>query len=106
MLFAAGMAASCLFMLLGIFLKKLNPFLVLMPIMWVILFLSGTFSKEIFIPGVSDYLPPALIQSAAFDLTLFGHADKSVVVLVVSVVLIIAATIVGTILFNRKAVAQ
>jgi ABC-2 type transport system permease protein len=104
MLFLAGQATSTIALIIGIFLKKVNPIPVLLPIVWTILFLSGTFSKEISIPGFSEFLPPRLIQNAAFDLTLFGKGAGAVEVMLVSLVVIVIASIVGSLLFNRKKV--
>jgi ABC-2 type transport system permease protein len=101
MLFVVGLAVSSLFLLLGIFIR-VNPMLVLMPLTWVLLFVSGSFSKEIFIPGVTTVSPPWLVQTAAFDLTLFGNVGPSVVVSLVSLALIAASTLAGCLLINRK----
>jgi ABC-2 type transport system permease protein len=101
MLFAVGFAVSSIFLVLGIFIR-VNPMLVIMPVMWVLLFMSGTFSKQIFIPGVTTVSPPYLVQTAAFDLTLFGNIGPSVVVLFVSLALIAVSTLVGCMLINRK----
>ena len=105
MLFVAGLACSSISLIIGIFIR-FNPMVLLMPVMWPLLFLCGTFSKDISIPGVSEYLPPSLIQSAAFDLTLFGKTSSSLAVLLVSLVIVVAAAIVGSLLFNRKEVAS
>jgi ABC-2 type transport system permease protein len=105
MLGLAGFASSSLFFLLGIFVR-INPLIVIMPVMWVVLFLSGTFSKEIFIPVLSPLMPPYAIQTAAFDLTLFGHTGPAITVLVVSLVVVVVSTIVGNLLLGRKGVAS
>jgi ABC-2 type transport system permease protein len=104
MLLAVGCAVSSLFLVLGIFIR-VNPMLVLMPVMWIVLFMSGTFSKQIFIPGFTTIMPPYLIQTAAFDLTLFGAVGPSVVVLLVSLALIAASTLFGCVLMSRRDVA-
>jgi ABC-2 type transport system permease protein len=104
MLFCAGLAASAVSLIVGL-LVKFNPQAIIMLIMWPMLFLGGTFSKEIFIPGFSEYLPSSIIQAAAFDLTLFGQTGRSVTVLVVCVVIIVAATAIGAALFNKKELA-
>jgi ABC-2 type transport system permease protein len=101
MLFVVGLAVSSLFLLLGIFIR-VNPMLVLMPLTWVLLFVSGSFSKEIFIPGVTTVSPPYLVQTAAFDLTLFGNVGPSVAMSLVGLVLIAASTLAGCLLINRK----
>jgi hypothetical protein len=92
-------------LLIGIFVR-FNPTLLLMPIMWPMLFLCGTFSKDITIAGVSEYLPPTIIQQAAFDLTLFGQTSRAISVLLVSLVLIVISTVIGSVLFNKKEVTS
>lgn len=101
MLFSVGLAASAVSLIIGIVIR-FNPVALTMLLAWPLLFLSGTFSKEIIIPGVSEYLPPSLIQQAAFDLTLFGQADKTIVVSLVSIAILVIATVLGVLLFNRK----
>jgi len=105
MLFMVSIACSCISMILGMFIK-FSPIILLMPIIWPMLFLCGTFSKEIFIPGVSNYLPPTIIQQAAFDITLFGDTSRGMAVLLVSAVLVIVSTAIGAALFNKKDVAS
>lgn len=53
-----------------------NPTAVMMPLAWIMLFLGGSFSKEIFIDGISNRMPAWVIQQAAFDLTLFGNYNR------------------------------
>ena len=101
MLLLTGMASSSVSLLIGIYIK-VNPGMVLMPIMWPLLFLSGTFSKQISIPHVTPWLPPNLIQQAAFDLTLFGRTASSLWVIAVCVALIIASALAGSVILNRK----
>lgn len=55
---------------------KFNPTAIMMPLSWIMLFLGGSFSKEIFIDGISNRMPAWVIQQAAFDLTLFGNYDR------------------------------
>jgi ABC-2 type transport system permease protein len=105
MLAVVGVAFSSLFLLFGMFIR-VNPLIPIMPVMWALLFLSGTFSKEIFVPGLTEFMPPYLIQTAAFDLTLFGHTGRAAVALAVSSALIVLSTLVGSLVFNRKDVAS
>jgi ABC-2 type transport system permease protein len=105
MLAVAGTAFSSLFLLLGMFIK-VNPTVAILPLMWVLLFLSGTFSKEIFVPGLTELMPPYLIQTAAFDLTLFGHTGQALAVLAASGALIIISTFIGNFIFSRKDVTS
>ena len=69
------------------------------------LFFSGSFSKEIYIEGFSNYLPPYLIQQAAFELTLFGNRTAAAQVIAVSSVILAVFTILGAVKFNRKEAA-
>jgi ABC-2 type transport system permease protein len=96
-----GFAFSALFLLVGMFLR-VNPLVLIIPVMWVLLFCSGTFSKEIFIPNFTPFMPPYLIQTAAFDLTLFGNTGPVLGVLAVSLVLIVLSTVVGTLILRRR----
>ncbi|MDR1713650.1 MAG: ABC transporter permease [Coriobacteriales bacterium] len=105
MLFVAGQATTSIAVIIGMFIKRANPSLVLMPLLWVLLFLSGTFNKDVFIAGFSQYLPPYALQSAAFDLTLFGRQEAALVAVAVSAAVFALALAVGTVLFNRKKVA-
>jgi ABC-2 type transport system permease protein len=105
MLFFAGLAVSSFFLALGI-LIRFNPMLVLIPVMWVVLFVSGSFSKEIFIPGVTTVMPAYLIQTAAFDLTLFGGVHSSITVVMVSLAVIVVSTLFGCALISRRDVAS
>jgi ABC-2 type transport system permease protein len=105
MLFVVGFAVSSLFLAIGIFVR-VNPMIVFVPVMWVFLFISGTFSKEIFIPGITTISPPYLIQTAAFDLTLFGNIGPSVTVLLVSLALSLVSILFGCVLIRRKDVAS
>ena len=100
MFFVVGAAIMALFGLVGL-LSNINPTLIIMPVMWALLFCSGTFSQSVL---VSEKLPPALIQAAAFDLTIFGRYDKCLAVMCVCAVIIILSVITGTLLFGRKEV--
>jgi ABC-2 type transport system permease protein len=104
MLFCTGLAVSAVALVIGLAVR-FSPIPLIMMIAWPMLFLSGTFSKEISIPGFSDYLPPAIIQQAAFDLTLFGQDGRCLTVLTISIAIILVATALGAALFNRKELA-
>jgi ABC-2 type transport system permease protein len=100
-MFFAGMAISCLMMLVSLYIKG-SPTYAVMGVMWVLLFMSGTFSKDINIPGFTEHSPIYLIQQAAFDLTVFGRAEKCLVVLALSVTVVVLSSALGTLLFRRK----
>jgi ABC-2 type transport system permease protein len=95
-----GVAINAIFSLVGIFVKN-NPTMLIMPILWVLMFMSGTFSKEIYIEGVTPYTPTWLVQNAAFDLTVFGEPEKCFVVMAVSATMALIATAIGSLLFKR-----
>lgn len=101
MLLSVSLAATALGTLAGLILK-IPAASVLMPICWQMLFFSGTYSKEIFIEGFSNNLPPYLIQQAAFDLTLFGDGRGAIIVTVISLALFIILTVIGAIVFSKK----
>lgn len=96
-----GLTVAAVFMLVGLFLKS-SPYLPLMAAFWVILFLSGTFSKAINIKGVSEYMPTSLAQQAVFDLTVFGRSGMILTGLGVCVLILAAACLAGALLFRRK----
>ncbi|MDR2487025.1 MAG: ABC transporter permease [Clostridiales Family XIII bacterium] len=98
-----GLAFTSVCMLLGMVLR-VNPMMPLMGVLWILLFLSGTFYKDISIPGISEYLPMHIAQQAAFDLTLFGKAGKLLVVMAVCACVVAAASAVGARFVKRKEV--
>lgn len=81
---------------------KVNPMAVIMPILWVMMFFGGTYSKEINIPGFTDAMPIHQIQQAAFDLAIFGRYDKVNLAIIICLIVMIAALILGGFLFSRK----
>jgi len=99
-----GMCVTAAMMILGLFIR-VNPQVVIMSIMWVLMFISGTFSKEVYIENFTEYSPIWMIQNAAFDLTVFGRSEKCLQVLVISVALLAMFTFIGALLFRRKGVA-
>jgi len=96
-----NVAVSAVCALIGM-VVKFSPFTPLMAIFWVILFFSGTFSKEI---NIGIKLPPALAQEAAFDLTMFGRPEKVLVYMAVLAVLIIVFTLLGNLALRKKNLA-
>lgn len=99
--FVCGLSFLALFSILGLYLN-INCYVVFMPILWVMMFLSGTFSKEIFIPGLTECMPTYQIQNAAFDLTVFGRQQKAWAVLAVCTVVFVLSLVLGTVLFQRR----
>lgn len=97
----AGTAVTTLFMLVGLFVR-VNPYMPLMAAIWTLLFLSGTFSKDLSIEGVSEYLPPNIMQRAAFDLTVFGRPEQALAVMGVCGLALALACVVGAVIFRKK----
>lgn len=96
-----GLCIGAFSMIIGMFIK-VNPTLVIMPFLWVLMFFSGTFSKEIYVEGLTNYSPIWLVQNAAFDLTVFGRGEKCLQVALVSIAFLIVFTLIGALLFRRK----
>ncbi len=81
---------------------KVNPMAILFPILWTMMFLGGTYSKELKIPGLTEAMPIYQIQQAAYDLTVFGHYQKAILIILVAGVIMIAALMLGAFLFKNK----
>jgi ABC-2 type transport system permease protein len=96
-----GIAVAAVFMLIGLFIK-VNPYIPLLAILWALLFISGTFNKDLAIPGFSEYLPMNIAQVAVFDLTVFGRTGQALAVMGVSGAVIAAACVIGSLLYRRK----
>lgn len=102
-MFIVGIAIIAFFMIVGLFVR-FKPLSVILPLMWVMLFLSGTFSKEIYIKGISEMMPVWQLQNAVFDLTVFGREEKCLFILLISAGGVVLFTFIGALLFNRKGV--
>lgn len=105
-LFVMFVCASLALLAVGIFLNlvfpKMQPWAVLMPIMWIMLYFSGAFYKNGTIEGFSDYLPPRIILNAAFDLTTFSRADKALSVTIWSLGIFALLLVLGCIKVNSR----
>jgi ABC-2 type transport system permease protein len=99
--FLLGMTVTALFMVFGLFVR-FNPYMPIMAALWALLFLSGTFSKEVMIQGVSEYLPMNIAQQAAFDLTIFGRPEKALLVMLVCAAILAVSCVIGSLLLKRK----
>ena len=86
---------------IGLFVKK-NPSVITFPIIWVMMFLSGTYSKEVFIDGVTQKMPIYQIQEAAFDLVIFGRYDRVNTVIIICSSISLIMLIIGAIGFSRR----
>ena len=106
LLFAMFVCSSLALLAVGVLLNllfpKMQPWAVLMPVIWVMLFFSGVFQKDIAIEGVTEYLPSRVILSAAFDLTSFSRSGKAVSVCVWSLVIFAVMIVIGCIKVNSR----
>ncbi len=85
----------------GLFIKA-NPMAVIFPILWVMMFFSGTYSKEVNISGVTNRMPIYQIQEASFDLTVFGRYEKCNIVILSCIIITAIALFIGAFVFSRK----
>ena len=97
MFVSVSLAALAVGVLINLFLPKIPATSVIMPLLWVMMFLSGTFQKDIHIDGFSEYLPPYAVQSAAFDLTVFSRTEKAVGIIIVSLITFAVTVAVGAV---------
>jgi ABC-2 type transport system permease protein len=96
-----GCAVSSVCAFIGL-LFKFNPYMPIMVVIWILLFLSGTFSAEIEIPHLTEYLPTRIAQQAAFDLTVFGRHGMTFTYMAACVVVIVVGNALGVMLLKRK----
>ena len=100
-IFVITITANTIGVLIGICSKK-NPMLIILPVMWIILFLSGSFAMDITIDGFTDYLPPYIVQNAIFELTTCGREMPLIKVTMVSAVLFVILVIAGGFIYQKK----
>ena len=74
----------------------------MIPLTWALLFFSGSFSKQVFIEGFSDKLPPYIVQQAVFRLTLYGESDSALAVIAVCLAVTAAVSLIGAAIFRVK----
>lgn len=87
--------------LIGLFIKA-NPMAVTMPILWTMMFLSGTYSKEINIKGITDMMPIYQVQEAAFDLAIFGRYQRVNEIIIICIIIMVIMLSIGAFAFSRK----
>jgi len=90
---------------IGLFVKA-NPTLVIMPPLWIMMFVGGTFTKEINIKGVTANMPIHRLQQAAFDITIFGRTGKASTIMLIEVVIILIMAVIGVVKFNTMKEAR
>ena len=97
MFICVSLAALTFGMLVNLLFPSLPSSMVLMPLIWIMMFLSGTFTKDIFIEGLSDKLPMYAVQQAAFDLTVFSRGEKALHVTLISIAVFVLLLIIGAV---------
>lgn len=85
---------------MGMFMEG-NPMLYILGPVWLMSFFSGTFAKDIYIKGLTEYLPMYRIQQAAFDITIFGRTGEATGVMLIETAIIVLFIVVGGIRFNK-----
>ncbi|MDE7279132.1 MAG: ABC transporter permease, partial [Oscillospiraceae bacterium] len=97
MFISVSLAVLSVGVLINLLWPKIPAPSVITPLMWVMMFLSGTFQKDIHINGFSEKLPIYAVQSAAFDLTVFSRTEKTVSVIIVSLITFAVTVAVGAV---------
>ncbi len=82
---------------------RINPMATIMPVNWVMMFVSGTYSKEIFIDGVTQAMPIYQLQEAAFDLAIFGRYERANTIIAACIVITVIMLVIGARSFCRRA---
>ncbi|HHU73047.1 MAG TPA: ABC transporter permease [Clostridiales bacterium] len=95
------MALISIGVVIGLVIKK-NPMVVLFPFLWIMMFLGGTFSKEVHIKGLSEFLPTYQVQQGAFDLAIFGRYHRANIIILISSIILVLSIFIGVYLFRRK----
>ncbi len=90
---------------IGMFIKG-NPTMIIMPPLWVMMFVGGTFAKPIHIKGVTENMPVYHLQQAAFDITVFSRTGKAITFMLIEFVIIIIMATIGIIRFNNMKEAR
>ncbi len=83
-------------------LVKISPIVLIMPVLWIMLFVGGTYSKEVDIKGFTNIMPNYIFQQAAFDVAIFSRYELANKVILGCILTTIAALAVGAYLFYRK----
>lgn len=80
----------------------INPMASFFPLIWLMMFFGGTYSKEVFIDGLTQAMPIYQVQEAAFDIAIFGRYTKANTIIIISIVITIVMLILGGLFFSRK----
>jgi ABC-2 type transport system permease protein len=81
---------------------KVPPFIIIMPVVSIMMFLGGSYSKETEIKGITNLMPNNFFQKAAFDVVIFGRYELANKAILGCIITTIAALMVGAFLFSRK----
>ena len=84
-------------------LTSVHPMATLMPIIWVMMFVSGTYSRGLFIDGITQAMPIYQVQEAAFDLAIFGRYEKANTVIIICIIISLIMLTIGAMSFRRRA---
>ncbi len=88
--------------ILGLLFKNVSPFVLTMPVIWLMMFFGGTYSKDLYIKGITELMPNYIFQQAAYELSVFGHYAKATqVILICSVITMVSLTF-GAFIFYKK----
>lgn len=102
LLSCCSLASISVGMLIGILMIKIPAESIVIPLTWALLFFSGSFSKQVFVEGFSDKLPPYIVQQAAFRLTLYGERNSALAVIAVCLAVTAAVSLIGAAIFRVK----
>jgi ABC-2 type transport system permease protein len=87
-------------------LTKFNPAILFQAAVFFMLFFSGSYSQQIHIDGVSEFLPPWIVTNAALRLTVFGQVENCLIVIAVATGCFAVFSIIGALLFDNKKVVS
>lgn len=81
---------------------NINPMVFIFPIFWLMMFFGGTYSKAIFIDGLTQALPTYQLQEAAFDIAIFGRYERANTIIAICIITTIIMLVMGALAVNRK----
>ncbi|MDE5578219.1 MAG: ABC transporter permease [Oscillospiraceae bacterium] len=102
MLICCSMAALAAGMLVNLLLPKIPTPAILMPVLWMMLFYSGVYAKDVTIDGFSDVLPPYKMNQAAADLTIFSRPEKALQITVYALIIFAVLVLIGALKVNIR----
>ncbi len=88
--------------ILGLLFKKVSPFVLTMPVIWIMMFFGGTYSKDLYMEGITELMPNYIFQQAAYELSVFGHYEKATQVILICLAITIVSLTIGAIIFCSK----